>query len=105
MRDFKPFDPDDVDQSLVRVVTYGGKHYVLFPYIDAVGPVPKFNSVAQVIAGPAATTGDLKALSLLVRQAGENAAWFISFTTPWRVRPSEGDSIKQRKAIARGKRD
>ena len=105
MRDFKPFDPDDVDQSLVRVVMYGGKHYVLFPYIDVVGAMPKFNSVSQVIAGPTATTGDLKALSLLVRQAGENAAWFISFTTPWRVRPAEADTIKQRKAIARGKRD
>jgi hypothetical protein len=105
MRDFKPFDPNDVDQSLVRVVAYGGKYYVLFLYIDALGPAPKFNSVTQVIAGPAATTGDLRALSALVRQAGENAAWFISFNTPWRVRPAEADSIKQRRAIARGKRD
>jgi hypothetical protein len=76
----------------------------MFPYINAIGAIPKFNSVGCVIHGAAATVKDFQALSALVKHAGENAAWFISFNTPWLMHSAEAEKIKQVGSIPRGKR-
>jgi hypothetical protein len=104
MENLKPFDPDDIDETLTRVVTHGRDTYLMFPYINVVDSVPKFNSISRVIAGSAATVEDFAALSALVRQAANRAEWFLSFNTPWLIAPSEAQSIRQRAPIPRGKR-
>jgi hypothetical protein len=101
----KPFDPDDVDETLTRVVTHDGATYLLFPYISATGKTPKFNSINSVIEGPTATVQDFAALSALIRQGREQGEWFISFNTPWLLTASEGEAIRQRTAAFRSKRE
>ena len=104
MGNFKSFDPAEIDETLTRVVTHSGATYLMFPYINAIGPTPKFNSISHLIRGSTATLKDFHALSALVTQAGENAAWFISFNTPWLMHPAEAEKIKQAGTIPRGKR-
>jgi len=85
MTNLKSFNPDEIDETLTRVVVHGGQTYLMFPYIDALGSAPKFDSVSSVIPGPAATVQDFLELSTLVAKAGEKARWAISFNTPWLV--------------------
>ena len=103
MGNFKPFDPEEIDETLTRVLTHGGATHLLFPYLSAIGPVPKFSSVGKVIRGPGATLKDLHDLSSLVRQAGANAAWFISFNTPWLMHAADAEKMTQIGSIERGK--
>jgi hypothetical protein len=104
MENRKPFNPKDIDETLTRVVAHGGDIYLMFPYINAVGISPKFNSISHVIRGPTATKEDLLALSSLVMQAGEQAEWFISFNTPWLIRHAEAENIRQRASLPKPKR-
>jgi hypothetical protein len=104
MENLKPFDPAEIDETLTRIVSRAGHTYLLFPYIEAIGAVPKFNSVGRMITGPAATIADFAALSAQVNQAAQQAQWFISFNTPWLVGQSEAQQIVQRPAVPRGKR-
>lgn len=104
MTNFKPFNPKDCDESLTRVVTHGGATYLIFPFINATGISPKFNSINCVIKGPAATVKDFESLSGLVEHNRTQGEWYISFNTPWLITPSESQEIKQRRSVARPKR-
>jgi hypothetical protein len=104
MENRKPFNPKDIDETLTRVISHGGDTYLMFPYINAMGISPKFDSISNVIRGPAATREDLLALCALVMRAGEQAEWFISFNTPWLIRHSEAESIRQRASLPKPKR-
>jgi hypothetical protein len=104
MENLKPFDPADIDETLTRVVSRGRHRYLLFPYIEALGAVPKFNSIGRVIAGSTATIEDFSALSAAVNQAAKQAQWFISFNTPWLVGLSEAQELAHRSSIPRGNR-
>jgi hypothetical protein len=97
MSDSKPFDPADIDETLTRIVTHGGKTHLLFPYVDGVATEPKYNSIGKVIAGPAATVQDFQALTLMAKRAGAGAAWRIVFNTPWLVQPSADGGSAERK--------
>jgi len=97
MSDSKPFDPADVDETLTRVVTHGGKTHLLFPYVNGVTAEPKYCSIGMVIAGSAATVQDFQALTLMIKRAGEGGAWRIVFNTPWLVRTSEDGGSPERK--------
>jgi hypothetical protein len=97
MSDSKSFDPADIDETLTRIVTHGGKTHLLFPYVNGVTPEPKYTSIGMVIAGSAASVQDFQALTLMARRAGEGAAWRIVFNTPWLVRPSEDGGSPERK--------
>ena len=97
MSDSKPFDPADIDETLTRVVTHGGKTHLLFPYINGTGTEPKYQSIGMVIIGSSATVRDFQALTLNLKRAGEGAAWRIVFNTPWLIRPSEDDGSPERK--------
>jgi hypothetical protein len=104
MENLKPFDPAEIDETLTRVVSSAGHTYLLFPYIEATGAVPKFNSVGRVITGAAATIADFAALSTQVNEAAKQARWFISFNTPWLMGLSKAQEIAQRPSVPRGKR-
>jgi hypothetical protein len=97
MSDSKPFDPADIDETLTRVVTHGGKTHLLFPYVNGVAAEPKYSSIGRVIAGSAASVQDFQALTLMVKRAGEGAAWRIVFSTPWLVRTDEEGGSPERK--------
>ncbi|HEY2782457.1 MAG TPA: hypothetical protein VGI90_16880 [Steroidobacteraceae bacterium] len=88
VNDLKPFDPDDIDETLTRVVVHGAKTHLLFPYVHAAGAEPKYQSIGIVIAGSVATVSDFHELTGRVKKAGEGAAWRIVFNTPWLVLPS-----------------
>jgi hypothetical protein len=97
--DLKPFDPADIDETLTRVITHAGKTHLLFPFINGTAAEPRYQSIGMVIAGSAATVRDFHDLTLMVKRAGEGAAWRIVFNTPWLVRSSEegGGSERQRR--------
>jgi hypothetical protein len=104
MENRKPFNPTDIDESLIRLISHGGHLYLLFPYINATGMSPKFNSIGFVIHGPTATVEDYAALAAQAKQAAEHAEWFISFNTPWLITPAEAETIRQRRLAPKGKR-
>jgi hypothetical protein len=97
MSSLKIFDPNDIDETLSRVVTFGAQTHLLFPYVDARGTAPQFRSVGCVIEGNAATVADFATLCALVRDHGTNAVWFISFNTPWLLPAAEALKIEHRR--------
>ena len=97
MSDSKAFDPADIDETLTRVVTHGGKTHLLFPYVNGIAAEPKYHSIGLVIAGLAATVRDFQQLALLAGRAGEGGAWRLVFNTPWLIRPSEDGGGAERK--------
>jgi hypothetical protein len=98
VKDLKPFDPADIDETLTRVVTHAGKMHLLFPYVNGIAAEPRYNSLGMVIAGSAATVRDFHELTLMARRAGEGAVWRIVFNTPWLVKPEDGgDSERKRR--------
>ena len=94
----------DIDESLTRLIAHGGHTYLMFPYINAIGMTPKFNSIGFVIKGPTATIDDYTMLSTLAKQAADRAEWFISFNTPWLITPAEAETIRQRRLGSKPKR-
>lgn len=104
MTNLKPFDPNDVDETLTRVVTHRGVTHLLFPYVDALDSAPRFNSIHRVIDGPAATIEDFAALCELIGESRQQGEWFISFNTPWLMTAAEAEKISQRASAARAKR-
>jgi hypothetical protein len=104
MENRKPFNPMDIDESLTRLIAHGGHTYLMFPYINAIGMTPKFNSIGFVIKGPTATIDDYTTLSTLAKQAADRAEWFISFNTPWLITPAEAETIRQRRFGSKPKR-
>ena len=97
MSDSKPFDPADIDETLTRVVTHGGKTHLLFPFVNGVAAEPKYSSIGMVIAGSAATVQEFQALTSMLKRAGEGGAWRIVFNTPWLIRVSEDGGSPERK--------
>ena len=104
MENRKPFNPVDIDETLTRLINHGGHTYLMFPYINATGMTPKFNSIGFVISGPTATVEDYASLSAQAKQAAERAEWFISFNTPWLITSAEAETIRQRRMGAKPKR-
>ncbi len=104
MDNLKPFDPQDIDESLLKIVTHGGRHYALFPYIDALGAAPEMKSVRHTIERNTISVRELDELSSLVKRRGEQAEWFISFSTPWLIRTSEAGDMTHRSHPRTGRR-
>jgi hypothetical protein len=104
MENRKPFNPMDIDESLTRLISHGGHTYLMFPYINAIGMTPKFNSIGFVINGATATIDDYAALSTLAKQTADRAEWFISINPPWLITLAEAETIRQRRFGAKPKR-
>jgi hypothetical protein len=100
----KPFDPNDVDETLTRVVMHRGRTHLLFPYVDALASAPKFNSIHCVIDGPAATVEDFTALAALIRLGRQQGEWFISFNTPWLMTADDAGKVTHRVSAPRPQR-
>jgi hypothetical protein len=99
MDNLKPFDPEDIDETLTRIVRHGGNIHLLFPYINGVGSLPHFESLSVMIAGPAATVEDLSKLTALANQSRKGGEWVISFSTPWLVRAEEVQDLRTRGSL------
>ena len=104
MDNLKPFDPQDIDTSLIRLVSFGAKRYALFPFVDATGSRPEFRSVCLPIQQSNVTASELAELAALAKRRGENAAWFIQFSTPWLVGNAEAAGASQRSPIEKRNR-
>jgi len=100
MDNLKPFDVVDIDESLTRVVAHGGSTYLMFPFVSALEAIPQFHSISVTIKGTAATLEDFSGLSALAKKAAvNNAAWFISFSTPWLIPASEVLNLRTRGSL------
>lgn len=97
MSDSKAFDPADIDETLTRVVTHGGKTHLLFPFVNGLTAEPRYTSIGMVITGSAATVQDFQALASMLKRAGEGGVWRIVFNTPWLIRTSEEGDGPERK--------
>ncbi len=104
MDNLKPFDPQDIDESLLKIVMHGGQHYALFPYVDALGAAPEYRSVRHQIGRDTISVRELDELSALIRRRGENALWFISFSTPWLISAAEVENLRQKSRAGLRKR-
>jgi hypothetical protein len=104
MSSLKPFNLDDIDESLTRIVTHGADRYLMFPYINGLSEAPAFNSISKVIHGATATVEDFLALTELAKRQGESGAWFISFSTPWLIRREEAEELGSRRSGVRPNR-
>lgn len=85
----KPFDPSEVDETISRVVLHNGKTHLLFPFVNATGEVPEYNSIGIIIAGTAATVQDFNNLTALLVKRGQGFLWRIVFNTPWLIKISQ----------------
>jgi hypothetical protein len=102
MSNMKILNPDDIDESLVKVIEHAGKFHVLLPFVDATGGMPEYRSLGHPIEQSTIKVRDLTALSSAMQARAQGAAvWFIMFTTPWLLPRSEGDTILKAKAAAR----
>jgi hypothetical protein len=100
MDNLKPFDVREIDETLTRIIDHGGSTYLMFPYVSALEAMPQFHSVSVTIKGKAATVEDLSRLSELAKKSAvDNAAWFISFSTPWLIPASEVQNLRARGSL------
>jgi hypothetical protein len=100
MDNLKPFDFDEIDESLTRVVSHGGATYLLFPYISALEAAPRFQSISVTIKGAAATVEDFARLTALLKKAAVgDAEWLISFSTPWLIPAAELQNLRTRGSL------
>jgi hypothetical protein len=100
MDNLKPFDVGDIDESLTRVVAHRGSTYLMFPFVSALEATPQFHSISLTIKGTAATLEDFSGLSALAKKSAvDNAAWFISFSTPWLIPASEVANLRTRGSL------
>ena len=102
MSNLKLFDPNDIDESLLKLVEHEGKHHVLLPFVDATGAAPEYRSLGQPTEHGAIRMPDLAALTAAMRaRAAGTAIWFILFNTPWLLAEADGQAILQAKAARR----
>ena len=102
MSNMKILNPDDIDESLVKVIEHAGKFHVLLPFVDATGEMPEYRSLGHPLEQLAIKVRDLNALSAAMKtRAQDTAIWFILFSTPWLLPQPEGDAILKAKAARR----
>ncbi len=99
MENLKPFDPEEIDETLTRIVTHGGHVYLMFPYISGMNAVPRYESLSITIAGPQATVKDFAKLTAVAKNSLNDGAWFISFSTPWLIRNEEIQNLRSRGSV------
>jgi hypothetical protein len=96
MNNLKPFSPEDIDESLVKLVVFADKRFMLFPFIDATGAVPEFRSLGYPTEHNAIRVEDLTEMTSRMKRRAEGAVWHILFSTPWLVRHSDADAAQKR---------
>jgi hypothetical protein len=102
MSNFKPLNPSHIDESLIKVIEFEGRHHVLLPFVDATGSVPEYRSVGHALSQGAVRVQDLDALTgVMLERARGTAVWYILFSTPWLLSLSHSDAIQKVKAARR----
>jgi hypothetical protein len=96
MSNYKPLNPSDIDETLVKFLEFGGKRYVVLPFVDATGSTPEYRSVGHLTPHPSLKVEDLQRLSTaMASRAQGGAAWFILFNTPWLVSAADSETTRK----------
>ena len=95
MSNFKPLRPEDIDESLVKLVEFSGHCHVLLPFIDATGAAPEFKSLGHSTLHRSVRMEDLDALTKTMRGHQRAGAWFILFNTPWLLRQADAGAAQK----------
>jgi hypothetical protein len=95
MSNFKPLRPEDLDESIVKLVEFSGRHHVLLPFMDATGAAPECRSLGHATEHRSIRIEDLHALAKAMKGSQQGAAWFILFNTPWLLRQSDADAMQK----------
>jgi hypothetical protein len=96
MSSFKTLSPDDIDESLMKLVEFAGRRQVLLPFVDATGAAPEYRSLGHATENSSVRLEDLEDLAKAMRsRAGDAAEWFLLFNTPWLLRRSDGDAVRK----------
>lgn len=102
MSNMKILHPDDIDESLTKLVEYADQYHVLLPFVDATGEAPEYRSLGHAIDHNSVKLADLAALSAAMQaRAQGKAIWFILFNTPWLLSQADGDALLKAKAARR----
>jgi hypothetical protein len=96
MNNLKPFSPEDIDESLVKLVAFADKRFLLFPFIDATGAAPEYRSLGYPTDHNAIRVEDLTEMTSRMKRRAEGAVWYILFSTPWLLRTSDADAAQKR---------
>jgi hypothetical protein len=95
MSNLKPLDPDDIDESLLKLVESSGKHYVLLPFVDATATAPEYRSLGHATTRDSIRVEDLTQISTQMRERAQGSVWFILFNTPWLLSQAAAEAIRK----------
>jgi hypothetical protein len=96
------FNPEtSLDDAWVYVVSHDGKNFALFPYINALTPVPALASICHQIDGTEITKEERRELAALIKQHYPGGAWVFDGVFAWLVTPMEWNNVAQRQAANR----
>lgn len=96
MNNLKAFNPDDIDESLVKLVAFADKRFLLFPYIDATGAAPEYRSLGYATEHNTIRLEDLTEMTVRMKRRADGAVWYILFSTPWLLRHADADAAQKR---------
>jgi hypothetical protein len=95
MSNFKPLRPEDIDESLVKLIEFSGQCHVLLPFVDATGAAPEYKSLGHATVHRTIRMEDLHALTKAMRGHQQAGSWFILFSTPWLLRQADANSVQK----------
>ena len=96
MNNIKLFNPEDIDESLVKLVAFADKGFLLFPFIDATGAAPEYRSLGYPTEHNTIRVEDLAEMTARMKRRAEDAVWYILFSTPWLLRHADADAAQKR---------
>lgn len=96
MNNVKIFNPEDIDESLVKLVAFADKRFLLFPFIDATGAAPEYRSLGYPTEHNTIRIEDLTEMAARMKRRAEAAVWYILFSTPWLLRHADADAAQKR---------
>lgn len=71
MNNLKPFNPEDIDESLVKLVAFADKRFLLFPFIDATGATPEYRSLGYITDHNSIRVEDLAEITARMKRRAE----------------------------------
>jgi hypothetical protein len=91
------FHPEtELEDAWVYVVSHDGKNFALFPYINAMTPVPALASICHQIDGKEITKEERRELAALIKQHHPGGAWAFDGVFAWLVTPVEWNNVMRR---------
>ena len=94
------FNPEtDINETWIYVVNHVGKNFALFPYINAMSPVPALASICHQIDGKEITKEERRELAALIKQQYPGGAWAWDGVFAWLVTPLEWNNVMRREIV------